>query len=55
MKAVKIPTIYNVADLLTKCHSTGTQCRLMGLVTMGADRIASGVSRGYLDDCAILG
>ena len=41
MKAVKIPTIYNVADLLTKCHSKGSMMKLMGLVNIRAVGIAA--------------
>ena len=43
VRAAKIPTLYNVADLLTKCHSVGSQDRLMGLVKLRAEQIAQGV------------
>ena len=39
VKAVKVATDLNIADLLTKCHSTSTQTRLMGLVDLRVEEL----------------
>ena len=40
IKAVKVDTLYNVADLLTKCHGRIAFDRLLNIVDDAADKLA---------------
>ena len=48
LTAVKVGTMYNIADLLTKCHGKGSFVRLLDLVKVRAEDLAS--LGGHLGD-----